>query len=336
MIALQLVGSPTSDFFYNLSLLYAKEVVQPYGFDLKFVTAYPDGSWSVSSKLEDKTQKFSIEQMIAEVRSADLVVPHMFCQKGLTSIRILFEDILNIPLVGSSGHTVGITQNKFLTKTICEKAGIKVPDGHLIKISEEYTETKNFKFPVIVKPNNADNSDGLALVKHPNELKKALKKSFEFDDEVLVEDYIPGREIRGAIIEIDGAFKTLPFIEYKVHSKRPIRYAEDKLKFDERGNLISQSDKNQIPAECPANLSSDLESQLSEMMINGHKALKCRDFSMFDFRIHENTNQPYLLEAGLFWSFSNTSMISAMISADNQNLVEVTDRIWNQAKLRQS
>jgi len=334
MIALQLVGSPTSEFFYNLSLLYAKEVVQPHGFDLTFVTAHPDGTWSVSKTLDNNTKKLSLTEMIAEVKSADLAVPHMFCHKGLTSIRTLFEDILNIPLVGSSGQSVSLTQNKFVTKTICKTAGIQVPDGCLFKISEQNSETKNFEFPVIVKPNNADNSDGLSLVKNSDKLNKALEKGFRFDDEVLVEEYIPGREIRGAVIELGGTFRTLPFIEYKVHHENPIRYAQDKLKFDEKGNLVSQSDKKQIPAECPAKLSNDLKFQLSELMIIAHKALKCRDFSMFDFRIHQDTIQPYLLEAGLFWSFSKTSMISNMLSAENENLIEMTERIWNQAKLR--
>lgn len=334
MVALQLVGSPTSQFFYNLSLLYAKTVVRPKGFSLVFVIAFPDGTWSLSDNIESNSKRLSFEQIISEVKSGDLAIPHMFCPKGLTSIRILFEDILEIPLVGSSGHSLSLTQNKNVTKTICKTAGIKVPSGYLLRIYDEKKEDQSFKFPVIIKPNKADNSNGLTLLKSTFKLKVALQDAFEFDNEILVEEYIPGREIRGAVIELDGSFSTLAFIEYKVHDKRPIRYAADKLEFDRNGTLVSQSDKKQIPAECPAVLSSDLKSQLSEMMIKAHKALNCRDFSMFDFRIHEDTNQPYLLEAGLFWSFSEVSMITSMLSAENKDLTEITELIWKQAANR--
>ena len=129
LTALQLVGSPTSRFFYDLSLLYAKEVIQPEGFRLLFVAAYPDGFWSVSDSLTGQMYKISFEEMVGLVGDADLAVCHMFCKKGMISIRILFEDVLNIPVVGSSGHCLGLAQDKFLTKSILKEAGVWVPSG---------------------------------------------------------------------------------------------------------------------------------------------------------------------------------------------------------------
>ena len=334
MIALQLIGSPTSKFFFDLSLLYAKDIIKPNGYKLMFVTAYPDASWSVSEYLHGNLKKIAFDQMISKIKHADIAVPHMFCQSGLTSIRILFEEVLNIPIIGSSGHTANITQNKYLTKLICQDAGITVPDGHLIKISGKHQNIKTISYPLIVKPNNADNSDGLSLVYKKEDLKEALDKCAPFGNDVLMEAYIPGREIRGAIIEIDGVFTVLPFIEYSVSKNRPIRYGEDKLKFDTDGNLISQSSKDEVPSKCPAQLSDDLNSELSELMLKAHHALDCRDFSMYDFRIHYQTNKPYLLETGLFWSFSKTSMISNMLSAENKDLKTITDKIWRQASNR--
>ena len=332
LTALQLVGSPTSGFFYDLSVLYAKEVIQPEGFKLLFVTAYPDGSWSVSESLTDQMDRISFEEMVGSVGDADLAVCHMFCNKGMISIRILFEDVLNIPIVGSSGHCLGLAQDKFLTKCIVEEAGVTVPSGKRFN----YTTTDVNKleienFPVIVKPNSSDNSDGLSLVSAKYEMRAAWDKAGAFDESILVETYIPGREIRGALIKRADEFVVLPFIEYQVHQDNPIRMPEDKLEFNEASELIGQSKKENAPAICPAELDDSLKEELILAMKRAHLALGCRDYSMFDFRIHSETHRPYLLETGLFWSFSEKSMISVMLREADISLKEMTHSLWMQA-----
>ena len=337
MVALQLIGSPTSDFYFNLSLLYAKEVVTPAGFELLFAVVYPDGSWSVSTSIEQTSVRVSLLEMSELVKHASLVVPHIFCTKGLTDLRIFFEKVLQLPMVGASGYVLKLAQDKQLTKLICANAGVGVPRGKVFSTTADEPEIEaSLKYPLILKPNRADNSDGLSLVHNKDEFKEGLKKGSSFDDQVIVEEYIPGREIRGAVIEVKGKFEVLPFIEYQVNAKSPIRFAEDKLKFDGNGNLVGQSDKLKIPADCPAILSDNLKENLSTLMIKSHKALGCRDFSMFDFRIHKQTGNPYLLEAGLFWSFSPKSMISSMLAAENKDLIEVTGQLWRQAAARKN
>ncbi|MEM1325523.1 MAG: D-alanine--D-alanine ligase [Bacteroidota bacterium] len=328
-IALQLVGSPTDQFFFDLSLLYAKEVVQPKGFKLLFAVVYPDGKWVVTADLEAMPDKVSLSQMIELVEEVDLVVPHLFCQKGLTSLRIFFEDVLNIPVVGASGHVASMAQDKQLTKVLAEEAGVRVPKGlRLTRQQADHLTNVSLQYPVIVKSNNTDNSNGLSLVQSPSELKAAIDSVLQFDEEVLIEEYIAGREIRAAIIEKDGGFEALPFIEYLVSKKHPIRERTDKYKFDEEGNLLEQSEKQYVPAQCPAEVSKTLQTEIAVMMTKMHERLGCRDFSMYDFRIHEATGQPYLLEAGLFWSFSESSMISTMLKEEGRDLREVTGRIW--------
>lgn len=313
-------------------MLYAKAVVQPDGFELLFAITYPDGSWAVSKNLEETAPKITLSQMIEKVQIADLVVPHLFCQKGLTSIRTFFEDVLNIPLIGSSGQVLSIAQNKHWTKLLAADAAVNVPKGFRLNAPfQDRSFLARMDFPIIVKPNCTDNSDGLALVNHPEELEEAIQAASHFDEEILVEEFIPGRELRGAVIEIKENFHTLPFIEYKVSETHPIREKKDKYKFNEQGQLLAQSEKKQVPAQCPALIDKALQSELSQMMIALHQRLGCRDFSMYDFRIHHQTGKPYLLEAGLFWSFSEASMISSMLRADGKNLETVTHQLWQQS-----
>ncbi len=331
-VALHLVGSPTSEFFFDLSLLYAKNVVQPEGFTHLFAIAYPNGYWSVTAVLDTKARQLTLSEMTAKIGHADVVIPHLFCEKGLTSVRAFFEDLLNIPLVGSPGHVLGLSQHKYRTKLIAKDAGINVPDGAIVSSSDlAHAALNKLTYPLIVKPNNTDNSEGLSLVNDRKQLIQATKKALAFGNEVLIETYIAGRELRGAVLELNGSFTVLPFIEYYVSEEHPIRNPEDKLQFGQDNKLIAQSDKLKIPATCPAKLDHNLTDELSESMIRLHRSLNCRDFSMYDFRVDRQSGKPYLLETGLFWSFSEASMISGMLKAADMNLAEITRTIWQQA-----
>lgn len=331
MIALQVVGSPTSQFYFDLSLVYGREVVRPPGFDLLFLTAYPTGEWSLGAYPDAETEKFGLGQLVDRLPDVNLVVPHLFCPRGLTVYRSFFEEILGLPLVGSPGSTLRVAQQKQLTKMVARAAGVRVPKGHLLDLSASDKPAEELSYPLIVKPNASDNSDGLSLIFAQGELFAALEKAKPYGTQILLEEYVPGREIRGALIELDGTLRVLPFIEYGVSAAHPIRLAADKLKTDSGGRVVGQSAKEQVPAHCPADLSGKLSRELGAAMKKTHRALGCRDFSLFDFRVHAATGEAYLLEAGLFWSFGPPSMISGMLAAQGDDLEEITAKIWQAA-----
>ncbi|WP_157500876.1 ATP-grasp domain-containing protein [Lewinella sp. 4G2] len=331
MVALQVMGSPTLEFFYELSLLYASSVVQPVGFELLFLIVYPSGKWSLSDSPEPQPEPQDLSVVLQSLPQIDLVVPHLFCPAGLTAYRSLFGDVLGYPMVGSGSEVLTVAQNKHLTRLIANDRGVRVAPGLLIDLRSNTRAEKNWSalgFPLIVKPNQSDNSDGLTLVRNPTEMEAALRLAGQYDDEVIVEKYIPGREIRGAVIELDGTLRVLPFIEYLVNDEHPIRLAEDKLRTDEDGHVAGQSAKENVPAVCPAAVDDALTEQLGTMMLTMHRALGCRDYSLYDFRVDQSTGVPYLLEAGLFWSFGEKSMISTMLEAADLELREVTRRMW--------
>ncbi len=71
--------------------------------------------------------------------------------------------------------------------------------------------------------------------------------------------------------------------------------------------------------------------KLADAAKQAHVALGCRDYSLYDFRVHTDTNEPHLLEAGLFWFFGKISMISRMILADGQSLEDLAWELWRTA-----
>merc|ERR1712178_270488 len=114
----------------------------------------------------------------------------------------------------------------------------------------------SLKAPVVVKPCNEDNSRGITLVKKEEDLDAAMEYAFSFDDRVVVDEYIAGREVRvGCIEEEDGSLTVLPKMEYFLED---IRTSAHKLKTDSNGKLSKDAvkeAKKDGDRKCPADLS---------------------------------------------------------------------------------
>merc|ERR1712070_492036 len=168
------------------------------------------------------------------------------------------------------------------------------------------------KVPLVVKPCNEDNSRGITLVRKEEEVAAAMEYAFSFDPRVIVDEYIAGREVRAAVIEEeDGTLTVLPKIEYFLDD---IRTSAHKLATDKTGKLSTNAireAKKDGDRQCPADLSHVIHSRIDDMVKKAHRTLKCRHYSLYDIRIDAN-EQPFILEAALFCSFSPLSVIPAM------------------------
>ena len=324
---LHLAGSRVSNFYYNLSMLYAKEVVQPVGASSYYAVVNPDGFWQLGTSLDSMSEKMSVQDMISRLPEIDVVVPHMFCFPGMTSFRALFEDILGLPVVGSPSHCTALATNKAQTRSVVSASGVRVAKAQQLRRGDPLT----MQPPFIVKPNSEDNSLGVTLVWNETQIAEALRVGFELEDTLLVEDYIPGRELRVGVIDRGGKLCVLPMIEYLVTEENPIRTVRDKLELQSDGMPGKQSEKPAVKPMCPANVTPELFEKLADAAKQAHVALGCRDYSLYDFRVHAETNEPYLLEAGLFWSFGKISMISRMLMAGEQSLEDVALELWSAA-----
>merc|ERR1712164_109868 len=79
----------------------------------------------------------------------------------------------------------------------------------------------------------------------------------------------------------------------------------------------------------PAEVDDDLKKKMQEITMQAHRALQCDAYSLFDFRVHADTNQPYIIECCAFWSFSPISAISLMLKASNLNYEKMIVDIWH-------
>lgn len=327
---LHLAGSSVSEFYYNLSMIYAKKVVQPKNVESYYAVVHPKGFWQLGDSLETLSPKLSLQEMIAQLPDVSVVVPHLFCFPGMTSFRGFFEDILGLPVVGSPAHCTALASNKAQTRNVVEAMGVPVAKAQQVRPGD----TVKLQLPFIVKPNSEDNSLGLSLVKTEDEIAEALHKGFEFDETLLVEDYIPGRELRVGVIKRGEELYVPSMIEYLFPKDHTIRTVQDKYDLQADGTPAKQPDQPVAKPQCPAQVTPELFEKIAEAARRAHLALGCRDYSLFDFRVHEQTGEPYLLEAGLFWSFGEISMISRMLLADGENLEEVVFEVWRNASQR--
>ena len=99
-----------------------------------------------------------------------------------------------MPFVGCDSASMALSTNKSRAKAVMAAAGTPVPRGELLRAGER----PSLAFPIIVKPCSEDNSMGVSLCRTDADVDAALAGALAFDDEVLVEEFIPlGRELRG-------------------------------------------------------------------------------------------------------------------------------------------
>ena len=303
---LHMLGSPASDYYEQLSTMYAQGCVNSCGptcaddYEFVFAIVHADGpSWSFPTSLEPsaiaKAPRVPISEGLLHLAAlkADVAQSHMFCVQGVSTYRAIL-DMLGVPFIGGSVDAMTLTTHKGRSKAVAAAAGVPCAASETLRAGDKPT----LSFPYIVKPCSEDNSMGISVVRDASQVDAALAEAFTFDDEVLCEAFVPpGREIRFAVLETgevdaNGTPKlvALPGVEYFMSEEKPIRTSNDKLTADKSGKLTFSK-----PARaCPANIDPTLQAKLVDAATKAHFALGCRDYSLYDFRIDPEGN-PFFL-----------------------------------------
>lgn len=319
---LHLAGSPVSDFHAELSRLYAEDCLRatadPPSYDVHVAHVAPGGRWSFPADLSPAglagAAPLSVSRAVERIVAlgVDVMVPQMFCRPGMTSYRALF-DVLGIPYVGNRPEVMALTADKPRARAVVAAAGVAVPRGEVLRPGDRATLPP----PVVVKPIDTDNSIGVSLATDRAAYAEALSSAFAHSGEVLVEEYVElGREVRCGVLELDGELVCLPLEEYAVDRERkPIRGYEDKLARGGDGELsLVAKDAEHAWIVAPTDPADPVTEAVHAAARTAHRALGCRDYSLFDFRI-DPEGRPWFLEAGLYCSFAEKSVISVMAEA---------------------
>ncbi len=207
----------------------------------------------------------------------------------------IFCEILKIPYTHSNPTTHAISLNKAFTKLVLSGIeGINLPRQFIVK-DESYIIPKDIKFPVIIKPNSEGSGKGILdknVVEKRSNLEKRIKEvSEDFTKEILIEEFIGGREFTVGVMG-NSEPKVLPIIEQKfgLLPKGKHKIAGYELKWVYEYNMKSVSDVY----ECPAKLDSKTEKEIEKVSKQIYKLLEVRDCARIDYRLDEQGNVYFL------------------------------------------
>ena len=193
-------------------------------------------------------------------------------------------ELLNIPYTGSGVLASALALNKILAKKVFKAEGIPAPEvlGLGTRSSEFDHQLLNIRtqVPVVVKPVSQGSTLGVSIVKKEVELKDALKKAFEYDEEVFVEKYIQGTEVTVSILGNENP-QVLPLIEIIPESGF----------YDYEAKYIPGKSKHIIPPRLPKKYCQ----KASEMALKAHFSLGCQGFSRAEVIISPE-GTPYILD----------------------------------------
>jgi len=215
-----------------------------------------------------------------------------------------YFDCLKIPYTSCDAATSALTFNKRFTVAVAGASGIDVAQSVLL-IQNQFTSAdesvQHLQFPVFVKPNNGGSSIGMSKVNsHTEELGKAVAKAFKEDTQVLVEEYIKGREFTIGVFKTKGKIITLPMTE--VISKKEF--------FDYEAKYQGASEE-----VTPANVDEKIAGQIREAATKAYRVFNCRGVVRIDFIYNEDAGKPYMLEINTVPGQSEASIVPQQVKA---------------------
>ena len=214
-----------------------------------------------------------------------------------------YFDMLGLPYTSCDAATSALTFNKRYTVAVAAFGGISVANSmHLFKhtpVSPENILAK-LQLPVFVKPNNGGSSIGMSKVTSADALAPALEKAFKEDTQVLVEEFISGREFTIGVFKTKGALQVLPITEIETSNE----FFDFEAKY--QGKSVETT---------PANMNATMQEQLEAAAKRVYEVLNCRGVVRIDFIYNEEKGLPYMLEVNTVPGQSAASVIPQQVKA---------------------
>lgn len=229
-----------------------------------------------------------------------------------------YFDCLHIPYSSCDAATSAITFNKRFTVAVASFAGINVSksvqitEGETIDFDHIYSK---LKLPFFVKPNSGGSSLGMSKVKEESELEAAIKKAFQEDNSVLIEEFIEGREFTIGVIKSQGKIIPLPITE--IVSKNEF--------FDFEAKYLGASDEI-----TPADISEEKAAEIVAAAEKAYDVFNCRGLVRVDFIYDKYKNAPVMLEINTVPGQSLASLVPQQVVAKGWNLKDFYTLLINE------
>ena len=247
--------------------------------------------------------------LIVKRLKTDLVFNALHGGKGENGIVQGMLDAAEIPYTGSGRLASTLAMEKDISKQFFEEANLPVPKG--LVIDGQQTSRQNIEqlqYPIVIKPNDQGSTIGLHIVEHLDQLDAAILDSLRYSNKVIVEEFIPGREITVTILND----RALPIVEIM----------PEHALYDYECKYKDGMSRYQVPAEIDVALTS----QIQDMAIQAHKVLGCSGYSRVDFRLTKD-ELPFILEVNTLPGMTGTSLTPKAAKAAGINFNDLVESI---------
>lgn len=306
------MGGPSSE--YEVSLKTGEKVVENLDkdeYDVLLIHITKQGKWLFNDR------PVSIEAAMANIDIAFIAMHGEFGEDG--QIQSILEQHEK-PYTGSGKFASQSAIDKYQSKIIFQSNSLLVPKAAIIRYGE-----KGFlqKFESVsqdglwfVKPASRGSSVGTSLVKDKNNIFEAVQKAFLYDNQVLVEEYITGREFTCGVLENCAGKKyfALPVTEIIPNTEHSF--------FDYGAKYTKDAVKEITPARIPMDLSKAIQIKA----IAAHTALNCEGYSRSDFIVTPK-NEIYILELNTLPGMTETSLLPQAAKVAGIEFPELLDKI---------
>jgi D-alanine-D-alanine ligase len=226
-------------------------------------------------------------------------------------------EILGISFTGPGVGACALCMDKALAKHAMRSAGVPTPDWFAINqvalrelgAGEALVELEDrLGFPLVVKPSRGGSALGVRFAATPEEVPSALVSAFSYDDRVLLERFVDGRELAVSVL---GA-EALPIVE-------AIPTGGDRYDFEARYEI------GRTRFECPAPLGDEEAKRVTEVALAAYEALGCAGFSRVDLILGEDG--PQVLEVNPIPGLTDTSLLPQAAAAAGLSFEQLVERI---------
>jgi D-alanine-D-alanine ligase len=264
-------GGPSSE--HDISLLSGASILEnlqrePY----KTVDVFIDkqGVWHV------RGLPMAPERALADTDVAINMLHGQYGEDG-TVQRIL--DRVGVPYTGSGAYAAAVSLNKPLTKEILVKHGVRMPRHKVLKVSpnlekEALEAFRAFSPPVVVKPAAAGSSVGMTLAKTFEEFWEGVKKAFEHSSQVLVEEYIKGKEATAGVVDGLRGEKVYSLLPIEIIPPPAATFFDRDVKYN--GQTIER---------VPGNFTKEETEEIQRLAKLAHEVLGLKGYSRSDFMV---------------------------------------------------
>lgn len=250
---------------------------------------------------------------LPEITGADCVFIALHGGQGEDGTVQAILDMAGVPYTGSGHLASALAMDKHLSKVVMRAAGVATADWLMAPNPASGKELLAedvgifLGWPVIVKPSKQGSTVGLSIVRNPSALAAAVREAFRYDDEVMVERFVPGRELTVAVV----GGTVLPTIEIE-----PVKELYDyECKYTPG-----------MAREFVAELTAEAHSMLADQALKAFSSLKLRGYARLDFRL-DPSGQSWCLEANTLPGMTPTSLIPQAAAAAGVLFPELCERI---------